>query len=105
MSLDLLAKTNRTSHTRTVVSKPSEDGFYTLNGILPGIHTLVFSKAGFVDFKTKVVVEGNINAGGAGDVSMTPKLKSGEWRAVLKWGAKPLDLDAYSGISELMGTE
>jgi hypothetical protein len=37
-----------------------------------------------------------VNAGGEGDVVMTPRLEAGEWRAVLEWGAKPLDLDAYA---------
>jgi len=42
------------------------------------------------------MVTGDVNTGGVADVALSPKLKENQYRAILKWGAKPLDLDAYA---------
>jgi hypothetical protein len=70
-------------------------GFFELTGIRPGNHTLLYKKEGFIDASKALIVNGDVKVGGLADVSMSPSMKADEWRAVLKWGARPSDLDTY----------
>jgi hypothetical protein len=41
-------------------------------------------------------VSGNVYAGGVADISMSPAMDPDQWRAVVKWGEDPSDLDTYA---------
>jgi hypothetical protein len=73
----------------------SDGGFYELEGVAPGNVTLEFSKNNFITAERPLVVTGHVSSGGMSDINLSPVLGVGEWRAVLKWGEKPKDLDAY----------
>jgi len=73
----------------------SNSGFFTIEDVAGGPVTLVYEKGDFIKSTKDLVVTGNINSGGVADVSMSPTMRSDQWRAVLKWGESPSDLDTY----------
>jgi hypothetical protein len=80
----------------TDISAKSEEGFFTLSGVKPGNISVVYTDDDFETIKKTIKVTGDVNSGGEADVALSPKLKEKQFRAILKWGAKPLDLDAYA---------
>jgi len=78
------------------ISATSEEGFFTLSGVTPGNITVAYKMSQFENIKKTFMVTGDVNTGGVADVALSPKLKENQYRAILKWGAKPLDLDAYA---------
>jgi hypothetical protein len=80
-----------TSNSATVQS-----GFFTLRIVELGNVTIVYELDGYITVKKRLAVSGNVNSGGAADVSMSPAMRNDEWRAVLKWGSSPRDLDTYA---------
>jgi len=73
----------------------SEMGIFTLSNVPGGTLTFVYEKDGFITTTREISVEGNIRSGGVADVSMSPSMSTDEWRAVVKWGPTPSDLDTY----------
>jgi len=73
-----------------------QSGFFTLRIQALGDETLVYERDGYITLKKRVSISGNVNSGGAADVSMSPAMRNDEWRAVLKWGSSPRDLDTYA---------
>jgi len=86
-------------------SAPTSSGFFGLLGIRPGNATLVYKKEGYIDAMKIFSINGNVNVGGPADVSMSPKMSPDQWRAVLKWGARPADLDTYYMDGKKGGTK
>jgi hypothetical protein len=72
----------------------TDNGIFSLD-LAPGAYTLEYTHDSYITETREIVVEGNI-FGGPADVTMAPKMKDDEWRAVLKWGKKPRDLDTYA---------
>jgi hypothetical protein len=77
-------------------SVTSNWGFFTLRNVPAGQVTLVYRKNGYITTKRELTVTGNVNSGGVGDISMSPAMESDQWRAVVKWGRRPSDLDTYA---------
>jgi len=71
-------------------------GGFKLKDIVAGNYTIKYAHPDYENIKVKVEITGDVNRGGVADAKLSPKLKNKEWRAVLNWGAKPLDLDAYA---------
>jgi hypothetical protein len=78
-----------------VTTSARDDGHFTLRGVPFGNATLVYFKEGAIKTMKQIFVEGDVVTGGASDVSMSPKMSEDQWRVVLKWNKKPLDLDSY----------
>jgi len=73
----------------------TSNGFFTLNGVALGITKLVYEKDGLITGKKTVGVVGDMEVGGASDISMSPQMTDNEYRIVVKWGARPTDIDTY----------
>jgi len=74
----------------------SRSGFFRLRGVTPGSAKLVYTKNGYIIFERIIVLTGNVNTGGAADISMSPVMRNDQWRAVVKWSRRPSDLDSYA---------
>jgi hypothetical protein len=74
----------------------SRHGYFVLRGVKKGMVELVFSRNGYITVKKKVFVKFHVRSGGPADVSMSPQMRNDEWRAVLKWGSRPTDLDTHA---------
>jgi len=70
-------------------------GIFTLGGVQAGTVTLIYENAGYIKTTSTLNVNGNVRSGGVADISMSPTMASDEWRAVVKWGRTPSDLDTY----------
>jgi hypothetical protein len=80
----------------TDISATSDYGYFTLFKVPAGQDVEVkYSRSGFITTTRKVNVTGDINVGSVLDMSMSPRMRNDEWRAVLKWGPSPSDLDTY----------
>jgi hypothetical protein len=77
------------------IGTTSSMGIFTLSDIPSGTLSLVYEKDGYIKTTRSIDVTGNIRAGGEADISMSPTMASDEWRAVIKWGEYPSDLDTY----------
>jgi len=84
-------KIDGTSNTAT-----TQNGFFTLRNIRAGSVNIVYERSGYITVRRTLSITGNINSGGIGDINMSPAMASDEWRAVLKWGASPRDLDSFA---------
>jgi len=80
-------------------SKITENGFFTFGNIPKGRVTLKYEK---LDGALKYIVTqqafdlaSDVNNGGVADVNLSPVMKPSEWRATIKWDARPRDLDTY----------
>jgi len=71
-------------------------GFFTLRDIPAGTVTLVYERANYIKTTRTITLRGNVNSGGVADIAMSPTMRSDQWRAVLKWGRQPSDLDTYA---------
>jgi len=71
-------------------------GAFTLRNVPAGTVTLVYEKADFIKTERVLTINGNVNSGGIADINMSPSMASDEWRAVVKWGSSPRDLDTYA---------
>jgi len=71
-------------------------GFFTLRNIQKGYVDLVYERPGYITAKKRINIVTNVNSGGIADVSMSPVMRNDQWRAVLKWGRSPSDLDTYA---------
>lgn len=83
-------------HSKTV---QTSNGIFVISGVKPGSVTLTYKKGGtpgYIDNSKTIDVSGDISTGGVADVSMSPKMASDQWRAVVKWNKKPSDLDTYA---------
>jgi hypothetical protein len=67
-----------------------------LTRIPAGKYTLKYQKAGYITNERNVTVTTDIDVGSVLDMSMSPNMRDDEWRAVLKWGETPKDLDTYA---------
>jgi hypothetical protein len=80
----------------TNIAATSDYGYFTLFKVPEGQDIEVkYSRSGFITNTRKVNVTGDINVGSVLDMSMAPRMRDDEWRAVLKWGPSPSDLDTY----------
>jgi len=70
-------------------------GSFTLHDVPGATLKLRYEKDGFIKFERQLNVSGNVYAGGEADISMSPEMARDEWRAVVKWGEDPRDLDTY----------
>jgi hypothetical protein len=70
-------------------------GHFNFPSLPAGNHTFKYTKSGFINGEKHIVIKGDISTGGAADISMSPVLCANCWRAVLKWGYTPRDLDTY----------
>jgi hypothetical protein len=73
----------------------SSNGHFSVVGVPAGQITVSYTKEGYISGERVIDLETDINTGGAADISMSPVLAANAWRVVLKWGAKPPDLDTY----------
>jgi len=73
----------------------SDQGFFTLTDIAPGRLKLKFTKDGFIPTEKELDIIGDVHSGGIADLNMSPKMASNQWRAAIKWGDYPEDLDSY----------
>jgi len=80
----------------TSLSEDAQRGFFGLNGVPAGEATIVYEKDGYIKATKTISMHDDITAGGQADVSMSPKMSSDQWRAVLKWDERPYDLDTYA---------
>jgi len=80
-----------TSNTAT-----TQNGYFTLRNLRPGFVNVVYERSGYITVRRRLSITGNINSGGIGDINMSPAMASDEWRAALKWGAQPRDLDSFA---------
>jgi len=75
----------------------SRYGYFTFSRVPPGKTTLKFSNNNYFPADRTIAVDEDVGAlTGIADGDMIPKLRRGQWRAVLKWGAKPKDLDVHA---------
>jgi len=70
--------------------------FFTIDNIEAGQIKLMYSREGFISAEQTIEILGDVTSGGLADISMSPEMGSKEWRAVLKWGSYPEDLDSYA---------
>lgn len=71
----------------------SWDGRYS--AMLPARNlSLRISKAGYISYTKQLTVQGTLT-GGMADISLSPVLPGGGWRAVLTWDEEPYDLDSH----------
>jgi hypothetical protein len=73
----------------------SNVGFFTVEGIKAGELELKYSMDDFISTTKKLNIVGDVNSGGLADMVMSPDMSSDQWRAVVKWGEYPADLDSY----------
>jgi len=71
------------------------NGFFTLPNVPAGAISIKYTKAGYIDNIREINVVGDVNNGGAADINMSPKMAPDQWRATIKWGPYPRDLDTY----------
>lgn len=76
-------------------SVQSSGGHFTLRGLSPGGLKFKYAKSGFITVEKTITLSSDISVGGEADVSMSPQMQNDQWRAVLKWGRRPTDLDTY----------
>jgi len=72
------------------------NGYFTLAGVAPGEYDFEYKKSGLITVNRNIRIAGNMNSGGPADMAMSPVMAPDQWRAVLKWGAQPLDLDTHA---------
>jgi hypothetical protein len=70
-------------------------GHFSFPSVPAGNHTFKYTLSGFINGEKSIVISADISVGGAADISMSPVLCANCWRAVLKWGYTPRDLDTY----------
>jgi hypothetical protein len=73
----------------------SSNGHFSFPGVAAGSYTFTYHVNGFIDGEKVINITKDIATGGAADISMSPVLAANAWRAVLKWGVAPRDLDTY----------
>jgi len=86
----------RVSVEGTNIATNSAYGAFTLRGVPAGSARLVYSKSGFITNRKTLTVTADINSGGVADVSTSPAMQNDQYRAVVKWGRSPSDLDSYA---------
>jgi len=65
-------------------------GYFTFKNVEPGQYELQAENGdGFESEKAVIDVTGDVTAGGAADMKLTPKLRAGEWKARLKRDDEP----------------
>jgi len=80
----------------TSISATTSFGFFTLRGVPAGAAKLVYEKSTYIKVEDTLTITGDINSGGVADKAMSPSMASDQWRAVVKWGRTPTDLDTYA---------
>jgi hypothetical protein len=80
----------------TDITASSSSGYFTLQNVPPGTYTVKFEMTGYITVERVISIESDITVGGVMDVSMSPAMRDDQWRAVLKWNARPSDLDTYA---------
>jgi uncharacterized protein YfaP (DUF2135 family) len=79
------------------------NGKYSVGNVPSGVTTFSVEADGFVTVENELVVTSDV-AGRGGDFFLSPHAQSaGDWRAVLRWGAHPTDLDAHLLFSNDLG--
>jgi len=76
-------------------SVTSSMGFFTIRNVPAGAVNLVYEMDDFITNTRPLTITGNVNSGGVADISMSPAMNPDQWRAVVKWGSSPRDLDTY----------
>jgi hypothetical protein len=71
------------------------NGFFTLENVPAGDIQIKYTASGYIDNTREITVTGDVNNGGAADINMSPKMAANQWRATIKWGPYPRDLDTY----------
>jgi hypothetical protein len=71
------------------------NGFFTLVDVPAGDIQIKYTASDYIDNTREITVTGDINNGGAADINMSPKMAANQWRATIKWGPYPRDLDTY----------
>jgi len=79
----------------TDIAATTHNGFFTLQEVPSGSAKLVYGKRGLIGNDKRIDVQSDLVVGGPSDIAMSPIMSSDQWRAVLKWGARPSDLDTY----------
>jgi len=72
-----------------------EAGIYSLTGIPMGKVVLTASAEGYISSAANLTVSGNIDVGQEADMNLPKMMKPDEFRVVIQWGNKPLDLDSH----------
>lgn len=90
VSLTLRSGYNNRSGAVYASTKSSSSGTFSLK-LAAGNYTLQASKSGYTTAYVNVSCSGNLYT----EVSITKKLQSTQYRAVLSWGYLPYDLDAH----------
>jgi hypothetical protein len=80
-------------------SASSVGGIFAIDAVAPGTYDVKYVLDGFISVTRGVQVTTDIAQGGEMDLSMSPVLAGDQWRAVVKWGADPTDLDSYASWS------
>jgi len=73
----------------------TSSGYFAFPNVRGGRTKLVYAMRGYIRTSKLLTISENIGSGGVADISMSPRMGRGQWRATLKWGEQPADLDAY----------
>jgi hypothetical protein len=78
----------------------SGSGSFVLTGFRKGEKvTLTYKRSGYIDVVKEFMDVGNVPIRSIADVSMSPVMRSDQWRAVLKWKERPSDLDSWARVN------
>eukprot|EP00033_Pygsuia_biforma_P000548 GCRY01000645.1.p1 GENE.GCRY01000645.1~~GCRY01000645.1.p1 ORF type:complete len:432 (+),score=104.38 GCRY01000645.1:162-1457(+) len=75
-----------------------EHGVYKFAEVQDGVYPLAVKHSDFFSVNRSLPVHKLIARGTTGDFALSPKLQSGEYRAILTWGKMPLDLDIHGVV-------
>jgi hypothetical protein len=70
-------------------------GYFTINSCQGGSVQFKYRKSGYIDVDKTVSLNGDISQGGEADINMSPVMPNDQWRATIKWGPTPRDLDTH----------
>eukprot|EP00771_Trimastix_marina_P003932 gnl/Trimastix_PCT/649.p2 GENE.gnl/Trimastix_PCT/649~~gnl/Trimastix_PCT/649.p2 ORF type:complete len:406 (+),score=142.27 gnl/Trimastix_PCT/649:76-1293(+) len=76
-------------------TKADVNGEFTFAELPEGTYTMTAEATNYAKNSKSLEVKKDIQAGSAADMFLSPKLPAGQWRFVLSWGPRPLDLDAH----------
>jgi len=91
--IDDAAASNAT--TGALATAHTSGGNFVIHGLKPCRYRLVYRGGGYISLSRTLNVYNDVGWGQGADVAVSPQLAGDQWRATVKWGETPRDLDTH----------